>query len=340
MSFDEDLLLNILITFFFGFIFYNFKILKDRKKLYSHKSFLSPYLKPVFAGGIIIFINLLFLLELKFINYFIFLFFILIIGLSSDLDILKSPKLRIILQILVIFFLVYNLNLYVHSVRISFIDKILNLQFFKFFFSIICLLILINGTNFMDGVNGLVIGYYLIISLIMINTFNNGEIQYLQFEILKIIFVVLICLYLMNFFEIIYLGDSGSYLISIIIGVFLIEFYNNNRNMSPYYIVNLLWYPAYENLFSIIRKIKNKKSAFSPDNQHFHQLFYLLLKNKIKFNKYLNSLTGLLINLFNLIILILASMNYDNTKYQLYLLVFSVFVYTTIYYKILKLQKT
>ena len=42
--------------------------------------------------------------------------------------------------------------------------------------------------------------------------------------------------------------------------------------------MNLLWYPAYETLFSIIRKVLTKKSALSPDNLHLHQLIYIYLK--------------------------------------------------------------
>ena len=30
---------------------------------------------------------------------------------------------------------------------------------------------------------------------------------------------------------------------------------NNNVLISPYFVMNLLWYPAYETLFSIIRKV-------------------------------------------------------------------------------------
>ena len=45
--------------------------------------------------------------------------------------------------------------------------------------------------------------------------------------------------------------------------------------------MNLLWYPAYENLFSIIRKINNKNSAFNPDNHHLHHLILIHLKKEI-----------------------------------------------------------
>ena len=44
--------------------------------------------------------------------------------------------------------------------------------------------------------------------------------------------------------------------------------------VSPYFIAVLLWYPAYENFFSILRKKIKKTDAFQADNNHFHQKTY------------------------------------------------------------------
>ena len=56
--------------------------------------------------------------------------------------------------------------------------------------------------------------------------------------------------------------------------VLLIDLNNNNYFISPYFIALLLWYPAFENLFSIIRKRIVKKDPLKPDNLHFHQLLF------------------------------------------------------------------
>ena len=95
--------------------------------------------------------------------------------------------------------------------------------------------------------------------------------------------------------------------------------------------MNLLWYPAYETLFSIIRKVLTKKSALSPDNLHLHQLVYLYLKDKISYKYHANSFTGILINMYNLVIFYFASQDYSNTKYQLLLFCFSFVVYNFLY---------
>ena len=82
----------------------------------------------------------------------------------------------------------------------------------------------------------------------------------------------------------VYLGDSGSYLISPLIGIYLINFYSVNPNYSsPYYIALILWYPAFENFYSctlFFRRILTKQNLSTPDNKHLHQLFFLFIKSK------------------------------------------------------------
>ena len=127
------------------------------------------------------------------------------------------------------------------------------------------------------------------------------------------------------------MGDNGSYILSVFVGIYLIDLANINVLISPYFVMNLLWYPAYETLFSIIRKVLTKKSALSPDNLHLHQLVYLYLKDKITYKHHTNSLSGIMINIYNLAIFYFASQDYSNTKYQLLLFCFSFIIYNFIY---------
>ena len=66
--------------------------------------------------------------------------------------------------------------------------------------------------------------------------------------------ILLIYLLLFNLLNKLYLGDSGSYLLGVSIGSILIFIYKEISFISPFFIVLLLWYPCFENLFSIIRK--------------------------------------------------------------------------------------
>ena len=48
-----------------------------------------------------------------------------------------------------------------------FLNSLLENTYFKYFFPVFCLLILINGSNFIDGLNGLMLGYFSSIILLI-----------------------------------------------------------------------------------------------------------------------------------------------------------------------------
>ena len=110
-----------------------------------------------------------------------------------------------------------------------------------------------NGSNFIDGLNTLSLGYYLLISIVLyyLISYQNINLKYISIEYL---IFLLACGFILNVKNQIYLGDSGSYLLGFSFAVFLIDIYNSNQNVSPFFIVLLLWYPCYENLFSIIER--------------------------------------------------------------------------------------
>ena len=91
----------------------------------------------------------------------------------------------------------------------------------------------------------------------------------------------------------------------------MIDLFSQNKDISPYFIVNIFWYPAFEILFSLIRKIKSKYSPLMPDASHLHQLLFFYFQKKINLRKsILNSITGVSINIYNGLILYFASIQY------------------------------
>ena len=253
----QNFLLSLIFSTFLSFFLYYFfnkkNFLLDQISSSKHKQLTSKDSsnKVILCGGIIVFINSLFFFDNQLYIIKIFSFFILIIGILSDINKFNSPKFRIISQFfIVLFFLLLNKNLIISDLRIDLIS---------IFFTIFCMLILINGSNFLDGLNTLVIGYYflvlttIVIVSIQFNLNINPNVCYL------IIFLSIILL--LNFFNKIYLGDAGSYLISFLTAYFLLDFVSNNDSISPYFIFLLLWYPAFENLFSILRRFSLKKKV-------------------------------------------------------------------------------
>ena len=323
------------------FIYFINKYLQLRNFLPSlsgdkHQSYVGKESIPL-SGGLFIILSIfiIFITEIKF--SFIFLLVIFLIGFFSDLRKLNSPGTRFILQILTIFFFVFLNDLGISNTRVFFLDYMLDYKIISYLFVTFCLLIVINGSNFIDGLNGLTLGYFFCLLLIL---FNLAE-----FKVLLSDDKILICLFIMtylilfNFFNKLYLGDSGSYLLGFIFGTLLIILFKNTENISTFFIILLLWYPCYENLFSIIRKYKLSLSPLKPDNKHFHQLLYYFLKKKFNLSNILsNNLSSIIINIFNLSILYIGSKDIYNGQLQVSLISANIFLYTFLYLRLFEFR--
>ena len=331
MNHFEILGLLLIIFFLINKFLISKKIFIDPKHNSYHKSFLKNTGDTPYSGGIIILISCLFFLGFDFPYINLFLILLFSTGLLSDLEIIKSPSSRIILQIIIILtYLIVSKNL-VSYTRIEFIDFFFENYYIKFFFTLFCILILINGSNFIDGVNTLASTYYLIVFgcffYIKYNYYPEADIL-----IEKIIILTLFIFLIFNFFGKAYLGDSGAYLLAFIAAIVSINFVNQYITVSPYFIVCLLWYPAYENLFSIIRKKIQKFSPSKPDNQHFHQLLFIFLEKKFKSSrKITNTLTGITINSYNFFIFMFAVNFHSETKYLVSVIILNILVYSFVY---------
>ena len=259
----------------------------------------------------------------------LFLFSFLILGIFSDLKTNFSPKLRLLLQSILVILFIYSLDIKINKTGLFFLDYFISNTIFNLFFSSICIIILINGSNFCDGVNCNVVGYYLIVSLaILFGAFPNPA----NFPDIRIIITIFFIFYLLNLFQKSFLGDNGVYVINIFMAIYVISIININNYISPLLALNLLWYPAFENLFTIIRRLNANKKIDEADGLHFHTL----LLNKIFYvNKnfiFSNSLTGILINLFIFIGIFLSINYYNDAKILTLILIVNITIYVLIYF--------
>ena len=299
-----------------------------------HQKFVSSEDVPL-SGGIILAVSAFYYLNFSNNLIFIFLIFsIFFLGFLSDINKINSPRLRLILQILIIFGIVYFSSIVIVSTKIIPLDFLLQNNIFQLFFTVFSILIIINGCNFIDGVNTSLIGYCIIISLALCYLDSVGvEISYFIdfYNLIPILFA----LFILNFFNKLYLGDSGSYLLGLLFSLYLIDTYQINSEISPFFIICLLWYPAFENLFSIFRKMQISRSPVKPDTNHLHQLIFFHLKSIFKGNSfYLNTFTGILINTYNLLSILFATQFYNNTQVQVLIIIFNVTLYIFIYTKL------
>jgi UDP-N-acetylmuramyl pentapeptide phosphotransferase/UDP-N-acetylglucosamine-1-phosphate transferase len=173
---------------------------------------------------------------------------------------------------------------------------------------------IVNGCNFIDGFNGLLIIHSLIIFTILyfVNIFNDSNLNIENFLLFFIL--ILISLLLFNFPRAkIFLGDSGAYIIGIILAITTIEISNLNPKIPPFFFANLLFYVFFEVIFSFFRKIVvENKSPFVPDKKHLHMLIFKFLKKKVKDSLKANFLTSLIINIIYFIAIIPNLFYYKN----------------------------
>ena len=91
---------------------------------------------------------------LEIIASLLFIFGYFILGLYDD-KINLSPNKKIFYSILIILLAIFfNENLVVKMMSISFIESKIFLDNYSYFFTIFCILILVNALNFYDGING------------------------------------------------------------------------------------------------------------------------------------------------------------------------------------------
>ena len=144
-------------------------------------------------------------------------------------------------------------------------------------------LIIVNATNFIDGIDGLAITE--IIKAILIVEFMSA--QFTSLSILSILVVGgIIPLYYFNFKikQKIFLGDGGSLLLGTIASIYTFYVLGNDFEYKPDFALNktlfavlILLYPLVDLLRVFFIRIKNKKSPFHPDQNHIH---HILLKRK------------------------------------------------------------
>ncbi len=145
-------------------------------------------------------------------------------------------------------------------------------------FTVFVFLVIVNAINFIDGIDGLAITEAIKVILIV----EFFSLQSTPFFALGMITVLsLLPLYYFNYKKDykVFLGDAGSLFLGTLIAIYLFyvlgaeyqlkEGLNANK---PLLTMSLIVYPLVDLLRVFIIRIRNKKSPFSPDQNHLHHL--------------------------------------------------------------------
>jgi UDP-N-acetylmuramyl pentapeptide phosphotransferase/UDP-N-acetylglucosamine-1-phosphate transferase len=342
------------LVFFILAIFLNIFLIKNTNNFFFKNFIDNHYYKPQAfhknptprtGGFVIFFLSFFYLIFFLKINFFIisliilgFVFFL--IGFIEDMKKTIDPIIRLLLMFFFCFFVVYFFNIKILNTQFNFLNDFLNTNnFFSSLFVCLCIVFIINGSNLIDGFNGLLIFHFLIIlsALLILNIYFINNYDRVLINIIVLLFILSIAFLIFNFpISKIFLGDSGAYLIGTFLSLITIEMSNLNKEIPPFFFACLLFYLFFEVFFSFLRKIfLARQSPIKPDKLHLHMLIYALIKNKDP--KKANFLTSLSINFFFIILVIpLFFFLQHKNFYKIYfflLIIFYLFLYFILYTK-------
>tara|TARA_X000000950_G_C13811972_1_gene618055 strand:- start:254 stop:1237 length:984 start_codon:yes stop_codon:yes gene_type:complete len=219
-------------------------------------------------------LSIIFLNDLnqKIIIIFILFMIVIFIGFIDDIKNIKpSIKISLLLIPIILF------AKYVETVNSlgNYLSMNLQLGYLSFLFTILCILLLTNSFNYLDGIDGLLA--------------TNLIITFLYFIIIDIEtfgfvfpFVCFLAVYLLFNFNIVkffpkqFLGDSGSLGLGFLVSAFLIILTQTGNYIHPSIIIWPVAFVVYEFLTINILRIKLKRNIFKRD---LNFIFNILAKN-------------------------------------------------------------
>jgi UDP-GlcNAc:undecaprenyl-phosphate/decaprenyl-phosphate GlcNAc-1-phosphate transferase len=273
-------------------------------------------------GGIMIFSTIIVLILFIFlsdhynrINLIIFIasLFFFLIGLIDDIFMISYKYKFILLSLFYSIFVILEPNLQISKIYFSTFEGFIYTGDYSVLFTVICLLLLSNAINLIDGINGLCILISIIILSWILITFKDKN----------FIYIIIISLFLILFFNLksyIFLGDSGSLLLGSLVGFLIINNYNNRIILNSYPVEDIfivLMIPGIDMLRVFILRLLKKKNPFTPDRNHLH---HLLLNKRLKLYKALFLILSLCI--------MPIAINFLTEIRSIYIIIFSIMIYT------------
>lgn len=287
---------KMLFSFLFGFIIPLILIpgivsYARRKNILYWPDYRSSHLSPVPAlGGIAIYMGFLIpymifsgtTLSIK-LMIIISTSLIFILGLIDDLHSIKP--LRKLLIIILIAILISNIE----GLTINSLNGFLNIHELPNLPAVIItsllIIFIVNAINLLDGIDGLAGGIVIIILSIFSWIFKKNG--YENYVILNLIIIAAVSSFLIyNLWSKkykIFMGDSGSLFLGLILSITLIRYFNLQKNIissyfstSPVTILALFIVPLFDSVRVFLKRIFMNKSPFLPDRNHIHHTFLKL----------------------------------------------------------------
>ena len=121
-----------------------------------------------FSSLILVFLYMFFSKNIFYPEYISFCSLFFLLGLMDDFKINLLPKFRLLIMGALLIILVTSNELYIELTGLKFLNRLLEIDIFAFIFVSLCFLFIINGSNLIDGFNGLLSIHTLIVLLVLL----------------------------------------------------------------------------------------------------------------------------------------------------------------------------
>ncbi len=211
------------------------------------------------GGGIIFYLGMLMYFAVSGFNYpwfFAGLSFITAISFADDIK-AQSPRLRLLIHIIAMFFMFYQLGLF-------------SLPWYFLLIALVLCTGILNAYNFMDGINGITGGYSLVVAVAL--WYINSHV--FAFVDNQFIFILMLSLLVFNFFNFrkkakCFAGDVGSISMAFIVVFLLGKLIIKSEDFT--YIILLALYGV-DTILTIIHRLILKENIFEAHRKHLFQL--------------------------------------------------------------------
>ena len=253
----------------------------DERTVHSHRI---PTLGglAIFAGitiSSLIFVDISLMPELKLIIAAVLVLFF--IGIKDDILII-APLTKLIGQIIAVLIIISFSDLRITNFH-GFFDIFEIPDIVSYPFTVFVFLVVINGINLIDGIDGLSSGVTIIIVTTLGTWFfltKNYEYVILSVAILGSLLAFL-RFNLFSKLQKIFMGDTGSLILGLLISVLVVKFNELNINHdfdysmwgAPAISFAILILPLFDTIRIIFIRFFQRKPLFRPDKQHIHHLF-------------------------------------------------------------------
>jgi UDP-N-acetylmuramyl pentapeptide phosphotransferase/UDP-N-acetylglucosamine-1-phosphate transferase len=247
------------------------------------------------------------------------------IGLKDDLLIISARK-KLIIQIVAAILLIT-----LGDIRFTNLHGILGTYDINFFASctitLFAMIVIINAFNLIDGIDGLASGLSMLAATVFGTWFfisGNYQLSIMSFALVGSV----AAFFLFNVFghtNKLFMGDTGSLIIGTIISILVIKFNELNISQHTLFYIGaapsvsfaIIIVPLIDTLRVMSIRIRQKRSPFSPDNNHIHHRLLILVPNHLK--------VTLIIVLVN-ILLIAVALLFNHLGLNVNIQLFSIFL--------------